>query len=72
MTSTEALKAAVRTGLGATVVSRLTVGEELDKGSLVEVPVAGINLTRDLTAVWPAGRRNTGVTELVRVIVAEA
>jgi DNA-binding transcriptional LysR family regulator len=71
MTSTEALKAAVRAGLGATVVSRLTVQEELDKGSLAEVPVAGINLTRDLTAVWPTGRRSTGVNELIRATVAE-
>jgi DNA-binding transcriptional LysR family regulator len=71
MTSTEALKAAVRAGLGATVVSRLTVQEELAKGSLVEVPVAGINLTRDLNAVWPAGRRSAGVTDLVRVSTSE-
>ena len=70
MTSTEALKAAVRAGLGATVVSRLTVQEELTKGTLVDVPVAGINLTRELRAVWPAGRRNAGVGELVRAVAA--
>ena len=71
MTSTEALKAAVRAGLGATVVSRLTVQDELARGSLVEVPVTGLNLARDLRAVWPAGRRNAGVAELVRAVAAE-
>src|SRR5260370_543091 len=67
MTSTEALKAAVRAGLGATVVSRLTVQDELAGGSLVEVPVTGINLSRELDAIWPAGRQSAGVTELVRL-----
>ena len=70
MTSTEALKAAVRAGLGATVVSRLTVQEELAKGSLVDVPVTGVNLARDLSAVWPVGRRSAGVVELVRAVAA--
>lgn len=71
MTSTEALKAAVRAGLGATVISRLTVQDELAKGSLVDVPVTGLSLARDLRAVWPAGRRNTGVAELVRAVAAK-
>ena len=70
MTSTEALKAAVRAGLGATVVSRLTVQDELAGGSLVEVPVAGIDLTRELAAIWPADRRSEGVSELVRLASA--
>jgi DNA-binding transcriptional LysR family regulator len=72
MTSTEALKAAVRAGLGATVVSRLTVQKELASGSLVEVPVTGINLSRDLSAIWPIGRRSAAVTELVRTAAAES
>jgi DNA-binding transcriptional LysR family regulator len=72
MTSTEALKAAVRAGLGATVVSRLTVRDELGSGSLVAVPVAGLNLVRDLSAVWPAGRRNPRAAELIRTVATTA
>jgi len=52
MTSTEALKTAVRAGLGATLVSRLAVAGELAAGDLVEVPVAGLDLRRELRAVW--------------------
>ncbi|GIL28933.1 LysR family transcriptional regulator [Actinocatenispora comari] len=52
MTSTEALKTAVRAGLGATLVSRLAVAAELVAGELAEVPVAGLDLRRELRAVW--------------------
>ncbi|MEV4753994.1 LysR family transcriptional regulator [Micromonospora sp. NPDC049559] len=66
MTSTEALKAAVRAGLGATVVSRLAVQDELRDGTLVRVPVAGLDLGRELRAIWPAGRRGPFVGEFIR------
>lgn len=52
LTSTEALKAAVRAGVGETVVSRLAVAAELSAGALVEVPVTSLRLTRDLRAAW--------------------
>lgn len=58
MTSTEALKAAVRAGLGASVVSGLTLADELAAGTLCAVPVDGLDLRRELRAVWLAGRRN--------------
>lgn len=50
--STAAVKAAVRHGGSIAVLSRLTVGEEIERGSLVLVEVLGANLTRDLRMVW--------------------
>jgi DNA-binding transcriptional LysR family regulator len=66
MTSTEALKAAVRAGLGATVVSALAVRDELRAGDLVAVPVAGLDLTRELRAIWLPGQRSPLAADVVR------
>ncbi|MFF5567361.1 LysR family transcriptional regulator [Streptomyces sp. NPDC012623] len=60
LASTTALKAAAVSGAGPCVLSELAVGEELAAHRLVEVPVAGVRLRRDLRAVWPAGTRPTG------------
>lgn len=50
--STSTIKTAVRAEDAAGVVSRLAVRDELRSGSLVEVDVAGLALTRRLRAVW--------------------
>ncbi|MGY0232722.1 LysR family transcriptional regulator [Longispora urticae] len=68
MTSTEALKAAVRAGLGATILSRLAVREELAAGSLVLVPVDGFSLARELRAIRLAGSRDKAVTAFVQAV----
>lgn len=54
--STTAIKEAVTAGAGATVLSELAVARELRDGILVRVPVSGIDLRRQLRAVW---RKNT-------------
>jgi DNA-binding transcriptional LysR family regulator len=61
--STEALKAAVRSGLGVTFVSNLSVREELEAGTLVEIPLREVTLrrafhlvTREEPVVSPAAR----------------
>jgi DNA-binding transcriptional LysR family regulator len=69
MTSTEALKAAVRASLGATVVSALAVRDELRAGVLVAVPVAGLELTRVLRAIWLAARRSAPAGRIVAFAV---
>jgi DNA-binding transcriptional LysR family regulator len=71
MTSTEALKAAVWAGLGATVVSRLAVQDELRDGRLVAVPVTGLDLGRDLRAVWLPGQRSPLAAEFIRCLVGQ-
>ncbi|MFH8368256.1 LysR family transcriptional regulator [Streptomyces sp. NPDC018031] len=60
LASTTAVKAAAVSGAGPAVLSRLAVREELAARRLVEVPVGGVSLRRDLRAVWPAGRRPAG------------
>ncbi|RLU92262.1 LysR family transcriptional regulator [Streptomyces griseocarneus] len=59
LASTTAVKSAVVSGLGPSVLSELAVGEELAARRLVEIPVA-VRLRRDLRAVWPLGQRPTG------------
>lgn len=55
LASTTAIKEAVVAGAGAAVLSALAVGHELREGQLVRVPVEGIELRRQLRAVWRQG-----------------
>jgi DNA-binding transcriptional LysR family regulator len=60
-----AVRSAIAAGVGPGVLSRLAVRDDLVLGRLVAVEVAGLPLTRQLTAVWradhdplpPEGRR---------------
>src|ERR1700759_1543326 len=60
LSSTTAIKAAVAAGAAPPVVRSLAVAADLAGGSLRAVPVLGLDLRRDLRAVWRAGRRLTG------------
>jgi DNA-binding transcriptional LysR family regulator len=60
LASTAAVKAAAATGDAPAVLSVLAVASELRSGALLEVPVAGLDLSRSLRAVWPAGTRLAG------------
>ncbi|KOU61189.1 LysR family transcriptional regulator [Streptomyces sp. NPDC054949] len=60
LASTTAVKAAALSGAGPCVLSELAVGDELGARRLVEVPVAGAALDRELRAVWPTGARPAG------------
>lgn len=59
----ESTKAAVRSGLGATIISRLGAIEDLGRGVLVEVPITSIDLRRDLYIVY---RRTSPLTNLAQ------
>lgn len=72
MSSTAALKSAVRAGLGGTVVSRLAVADELAAGELHEVPVAGLDLRRELRAVWRADAHHELAAEFLRMALSGA
>ncbi len=61
LSSTTAIKAAVQAGVGPAVLSSLTVASEVADGRLIALQVAGMDLTRTLRAVWPAGQGLTGV-----------
>lgn len=54
--STAAVRSAVMSGNSPTVISRLAVAAELGTGSLVEVPVDDLDITRELRAVWPRAK----------------
>lgn len=60
LASTTAVKAAAVSGAGPAVLSELAVTEELASRRLTEIPVAGVQLRRDLRAVWPHAHRPTG------------
>ena len=49
--STQAIKSAVEAGLGVSILSKLTVDRELKQGTLREVRIDGIKLTRNLWLV---------------------
>ncbi len=66
--STTAVRSAVVEGAGPAVLSVLAVDSDLVEGRLVEVTVDGLDLRRQLRAVWPAGRRLIGsAAELLAV-----
>jgi DNA-binding transcriptional LysR family regulator len=68
LASTAAVKAAAAAGEAPAVLSGLAVASEVSTGALVVVPVDGLDLTRWLRAVWPAGVRLTGPpSDLVRL-----
>jgi DNA-binding transcriptional LysR family regulator len=66
--STTAVRSAVVDGAGPAVLSILAVEADLSEGRLVEVAVDGLDLRRQLRAVWPGGRRLVGsAAELLAV-----
>ena len=72
LSSTTAIKSAVAAGAGPAVLSSLAVAGELMAGTLRAVPVSGLDLRRDLRAVWPAGRRLTGPAQDLYLIEARS
>lgn len=54
--SAAAVRAAVLVGAGPAVMSRLAVSDDLRHGRLRAVPVAGLDLRRDLRAIWLGAR----------------
>ena len=70
LSSTTAIKSAVAAGVAPAVLSSLAVAGELAAGTLLAVPVNGLDLRRALRAVWPAGRRLTGPAQDLYQIAA--
>jgi DNA-binding transcriptional LysR family regulator len=57
LSSTTAIKATVEAGVGPAVLSSLAVADELRRDMLVAVDVVQADMSRELRAVWAAGRR---------------
>ncbi len=56
LSSAAAMRAAVLAGAGPAVMSRLAVADDLALGRLRAIPVAEVDLRRDLRAIWMGGR----------------
>lgn len=73
LASTAAVKAAAVEGGAPAVLSELAVAAELATGQLLAVPVADLDLTRSLRAVWSPEQRPEGpAAALVRLARADA
>ena len=71
LSTASAVRSAVAAGAGPAVLSHLAVGEDLDRGVLVDIHVRGVDLTRLLQAVWPAGQRpSTPAQDLLNIATA--
>lgn len=69
--STASVMRAVSDGAGPTVVSRLAAASSLANGSLVEIPLHGLELKRKLRAVWRSGSGlEEGERELLDIATA--
>ncbi|MGO9511964.1 MAG: LysR family transcriptional regulator, partial [Mycobacterium sp.] len=70
LASAAAVRAAVLAGAGPAVMSRLAVSDDLSHGRLRAVPVADLDLRRDLRAIWmgthtpPAGAARDLLTHI--------
>lgn len=58
--SSAAIRSAVLAGAGPALLSELVIAEDLVRRTLVEVPLADVDLRRTLRAVWRAAVRPTG------------
>lgn len=67
--STEAIKRAVAAGVGVAVVSRLTIGLELQVGRLAQVRLSDLTIRRPLHRLSVRGRHESGaVGEFLRML----
>ena len=55
--SSEAVRQAVKAGLGIAILSSLAVAEDLEKGSLVQVPIEGVDIRRPFYLVQRKNRQ---------------
>ncbi len=71
VSSTTAIKSAVAAGIGGAVLSSLAVAPELAAGTLIQVPIPGLTLRRELMAIWPSGRVPTGPAAELQAVAAK-
>jgi len=70
LSTSSGVRAAVAAGAGPAVLSDLAVSEDLAAGRLVQVPLRGVDLRRQLRAVWPVGQRPGGPVRDLLAIAA--
>ena len=73
VSSTTAIKAAAMGGIGPAVLSVRAVTAELAAGTLVRLAVPGLDLTRRMHAIWPAGHTLQGpASDLLAIALRSA
>jgi len=70
LSTSSGVRAAVAAGAGPAVLSDLAVSEDLAAGRLVQVPLRGVDLRRQLRAVWPVSQRPGGPARDLLAIAA--
>ncbi len=70
LSTSSGVRAAVAAGAGPAVLSDLAVSEDLAAGRLVQVPLRGVDLRRQLRAVWTVGQRPGGPARDLLAIAA--
>lgn len=71
VTGVAGVVAAIRAGLAPGFVSRLAIQEELAAGSVVEVPLSGLELTRSFTCLAPEEeQRSPAARALLRELIS--
>jgi len=71
MESTEAIKRAVSNGMGISVISKLAVEEEIEKGSLLSIPVSIDDMRRDINVIYNRNLQLSRVSERFVKVVKE-
>lgn len=71
MESTEAIKRAVSNGMGISIMSRLAVEEELEKGRLLAIPVSIDDMRRDINVIYNRNLQLSRASERFVKVVKE-
>ena len=71
MESTEAIKRAVSSGMGISVISKLAVEEEIEKGSLLAIPVSIDDVRRDINVIYNRNLQLSRTSERFVKVVKE-
>ncbi len=70
--STEAVRQAVKAGLGAAFISRRAVQEELEENILVDIPVEGLSIKRNFYLVYPSRKTLSPTAQMFVNFVKES
>ncbi|WP_043534793.1 LysR substrate-binding domain-containing protein [Actinomyces polynesiensis] len=65
--SNAAVRSSVIAGAGPAALSELVVASDVADGTLVEVPVEGLDLRRQIRAVWRGGHPSVPAAQMVRI-----
>lgn len=57
LSTASAVRSAAAAGAGPAVLSELAIGDDINNGRLVVITIPGLDLTRQLRAIWPKGQR---------------